>query len=272
MPELPEVETTRRGVELYLKGRRVKAVVVRQRKLRRCVTRGIHQSMTGQVFECIERRGKYLLGRTDGGTLIIHLGMSGSLRILDQSVKPLVHDHLDVVLDDNHLLRFRDPRRFGMVLWTCEDPLQHPLLRHLGPEPLAAGFDGEYLYQQARGRSGIAVKNFIMDSRVVVGVGNIYANESLYAAGIHPLRAARRVSEKRFGVLAIAIRKILFRAIEKGGTTLRDFVREDGNPGYFKASLKVYSRTGKPCIRCGKLISCCRVGQRSSFYCTRCQH
>ncbi len=274
MPELPEVETTRRGVEPHLVGRRIRGAVVRRRQLRRAVTAGIGTKVAGCTVERLSRRGKYLLIHTDGGALIVHLGMSGSLRIAAAAAPPSAHDHFDLVFAHNkgaeRALRFRDPRRFGIVLWTVRDPLRHVLLASLGPEPLGAALDGAYLYRKSRGRTA-AIKQFIMDSKIVAGIGNIYANEALFAAGIHPARGAGRVSPARCGVLAAAIRKVLHSAIKKGGTTLRDFVRADGRPGYFRSSLKVYGRAGLPCPRCAGNIVCRTIGQRSSFYCAACQ-
>ena len=255
-------------------GRRIRGAVVRQRRLRRAVTAGIGKKMTGCTIERLSRRGKYLLIHTDGGALIMHLGMSGSLRMVTTEVAFSPHDHFDLVLarrkGDKQVLRFRDPRRFGIVLWTGRDPLRHALLASLGPEPLEEGFNGAYLYHKSRGRTA-AVKQFIMDSKVVVGVGNIYASEALFDAGVHPARRAGQVSARRYEVLATAIRKVLQSAIKKGGTTLRDFVREDGRPGYFGQALKMYGRRGLPCPQCQRAIMRRTIGQRSSFYCAACQ-
>ncbi len=274
VPELPEVETTRRGVEPHLVGFRIRRAVVRQRRLRRPVTPGIEKKAVGCTVGRVSRRGKYLLIHTDGGTLIMHLGMSGSLRVIATDVAPSPHDHFDLVLACNRgcdrVLRFRDPRKFGVVLWVMRDPLRHALLASLGPEPLGDVFDGAYLYRRSRGRT-VPVKSFIMDSKVVVGVGNIYANEALFVAGIHPARRAGCVSEARYDALAAAIREVLKGAIRQGGTTLRDFVREDGRPGYFRHALKVYGRGGLSCPQCAGNIVRRVIGQRSSFYCTRCQ-
>ena len=274
MPELPEVETTRRGIEPHLSGRRIRGVVVRQRRLRRPVATSLGSKVAGRRIERLSRRGKYLLLHIAEGALIMHLGMSGSLRIVSAAVPPTPHDHFDLVVAGNGgselALRFRDPRRFGMVLWTARDPHRHPLLVSLGPEPLGGAFDGAYLYRRSRGRK-VAVKQFIMDPGTVVGVGNIYASEALFAAGIHPVRAAGRVSEPRYTRLAGAVNKVLRSAIRRGGTTLRDFIREDGSPGYFRRSLKVYGREGLACPRCGAAIVCRVIGQRSSFYCASCQ-
>lgn len=270
MPELPEVETTRAGIEPYLRGRRITAVKVRQPRLRWPVPADLAQEITGKTVESVARRGKYLLLNVTGGAVLIHLGMSGNLRVIDDDVAPQLHDHVDIVLDSGKLLRLRDPRRFGAVLWAAGDPQVYPLLRELGPEPLEPAFDGDYLHQRARGRK-IAVKNFLMNSRVVAGLGNIYANEALFLAGIHPARAAGRISLFRYWLLANAVKEVLHGAIGYGGTTLRDFVREDGRPGYFRHRLRVYGKAGENCIDCGRAITLRVVGQRSSFYCARCQ-
>lgn len=271
MPELPEVETTRRGIEPHIRGRRVAAVRVRERRLRQPVPPGLEGALAGQTVERVERRGKYLLLRTAAGTLLMHLGMSGSLRLLrSKDVPPGPHDHLDIAFDDGSVLRLRDPRRFGLALWTRGDPLRHALLQGLGPEPLEAGFDGAHLYAASRGRRA-AVKALIMDSRIVVGVGNIYASEALHCAGIHPLRAAGRISAERYERLAACIRKVLRAALRRGGTTLRDFSDGDGRPGYFAQSLAAYGREGLPCPACGAAIRCIRQGQRSTYFCPVCQ-
>lgn len=269
MPELPEVETTRRGIAPHLEGRTLLGAVVRQPQLRYPVTPHLDRRLKGQRVREVARRGKYLLVRLSKGSLIIHLGMSGSLRVLDADAPPRTHDHLDILFD-GRCLRLHDPRRFGLVIWTEGPAEDHPLLRGLGPEPLGDEFTAAYLHQAAS-RRRVAVKNFIMDSHVVVGVGNIYANESLFAAGIHPLRRADRISLARYSKLRDTIRDVLSGAIRKGGTTLRDFVNENGNPGYFSLSLKVYGRTGQPCPVCGSPVRQCITGQRSTFYCPRCQ-
>lgn len=270
MPELPEVETTRRGIEPYLLGQRIETLSVRQPRLRWPVPDHLPATLAGREIVGLGRRGKYLLLGTETGTLIIHLGMSGSLRICDPATVPRKHDHLDLLLRDGPCLRFHDPRRFGCWLWTPDDPASHPLLAELGPEPLESGFDGGYLHDRARGRHG-PVKPFVMDSHVVVGVGNIYANESLYRAGIAPGRAAGRIARHRYEALALAIRDVLTESIAQGGTTLRDFVNEVGNPGYFRQTLQVYERAGEPCRRCGAPIRLSRLGQRATYWCPRCQ-
>lgn len=269
MPELPEVETSRRGIAPWLEKQEVTAVTVRERRLRWPIPRVIDRELPGQFIRSLRRRAKYLLFETDRGTLLLHLGMSGSLRIADPAEPPGVHDHVDIVAANGKALRFRDPRRFGSLLWT-RNPGTHPLLRNLGPEPLEPGFDGNWLYGRARGRR-VAVKSFIMDSSVVAGVGNIYANEALFAAGIHPKRRADRVALPRMEALAQAIREVLTRAIDAGGTTLNDFHGADGEPGYFEQELKVYGRDGEPCPRCRAPLAVAVVGQRSTFYCPRCQ-
>lgn len=269
MPELPEVETTRRGIAPHIEGARIKRVVVRESRLRWPVPPRLRELLQGEHIVRVARRAKYLLLATPSGTLIIHLGMSGSLRLVDSALPPGKHDHLDLIFD-HAALRFHDPRRFGAILWT-EDPVEnHPLLRELGPEPLSGSFDGERLCQRARNRTG-PVKSLIMDGRVVVGVGNIYASESLFLAGIHPLRSCGRISGRRYQHLAGAIKEVLAAAVAAGGTTLRDFVREDGKPGYFAQRLRVYGREGKPCPVCGTPIKKRRISQRSTFYCGQCQ-
>jgi len=270
VPELPEVETTLRGIAPHVEGRRIERVVLRDARLRYGVDPDLVAALAQQVVEHVERRAKYLLLRTQCGTVILHLGMSGSLRVVSAVVAPEKHDHVDFVLADGLCLRMRDPRRFGSVIWTTQDPAQHPLLRRLGPEPLSDSFSGDYLAQRARGRKS-PVKTFIMDNVVVVGVGNIYASEALYRAGIHPLRLAGRISAARYVALAVAIREVLQEAIESGGTTLRDFVHGEGKPGYFRQQLRVYGRAGEPCLACGMAIKCQRVGQRATYFCGVCQ-
>jgi formamidopyrimidine-DNA glycosylase len=271
MPELPEVETTRRGVEPHVLGRRVTAVRVHDRRLRWPVPAALARELPGRRIERVERRAKYLLFHAGDRSLLIHLGMSGRLRVLPDTQPPQAHDHLDILLDGGQLLRLHDPRRFGCALWLAGDPLQHRLLKPLGPEPFSEAFSGDYLFARARGRRA-PVKNFLMDGRIVVGVGNIYASEALFRAGIHPLRAAGRVTRTRYAALAAAVRAVLADAIRQGGTTLRDYVGVDGGTGYFQLQLSVYDRAGQPCPRCGTGIRQRVIGQRSSFYCTRCQN
>lgn len=270
MPELPEVETTRRGIEPHLVGSRVQQLVVRQHQLRWPVPKRLGSYLRNTRITAVQRRAKYLLVTTELGTLIIHLGMSGSLRMVDAAASPGPHDHVDLVICTGERLRYTDPRRFGAWLWTRAEPTRHPLLKHLGPEPLGDAFDGRYLFRQSRGRK-LAVKSMLMDSRIVAGVGNIYANEALFRAGIHPGRRAGRVSERRYQVLAEAVREVLSQAILQGGTTLRDFVGGEGKPGYFRQALQVYAQTGRPCRACATPIREIRTGQRSTFYCPRCQ-
>ncbi len=270
MPELPEVETTRRGIAPYLTGQTIMRVVVRERRLRWPVSSELEAALNATVIRAVERRAKYLLLRTDTGCVLVHLGMSGSLRILSRPTPAQKHDHVDIELASGHCLRFTDPRRFGAWLWTAEAPERHPLLRHLGPEPLEECFTAGYLHTLARGRS-MPVKAFLMDSRVVAGVGNIYANEALFLAGINPLRAAGRIALIRYDILVRTIRDVLAAAILQGGTTLRDFVGGEGKTGYFQQYLQVYGREGCPCLVCGAPIRSRRLGQRGTFYCPHCQ-
>ena len=226
--------------------------------------------MPGSTIQSVGRRGKYLLLTTETGTLIIHLGMSGSLRILDNNIPAEKHDHLDIVFSNNKLLRLKDPRRFGAALWTKRDPLAHKLLASLGPEPLTNDFNSDMLHQLSRSRK-VAIKTFIMNSQIVVGVGNIYASESLFMAGINPKTSAHRISLKRYQLLVEAIKQVLQDSIKQGGTSLRDFTREDGKPGYFQQTLSVYGRNDEPCIQCKTPIKQITQGQRSTFYCPTCQ-
>lgn len=270
MPELPEVETTRRGVAPHCVDRVVKRVIVRETRLRWPVPRHQLESLLpGQAVVAIERRAKYLLFRTMAGSMLVHLGMSGSLRMVAPEEPPGRHDHVDILFEGGVCLRYHDPRRFGCILWLAPGEV-HPLLVNLGPEPLSSDFDGQLLYRRSRGRKG-AVKNFIMDGKVVVGVGNIYANEALFLSGIRPDRAAGRISLARYQSLAETIKRVLTSAIALGGTTLRDFVGGDGRPGYFAQKLLVYGRAGQPCTRCGAPLRELRLGQRSSVYCVTCQ-
>jgi len=270
LPELPEVETTRRGIRPALSGRRVTGLILRERRLRWPVPRGLEDELRGQRVRGVSRRAKYLLIELENGTLIAHLGMSGSLRVVDPALPPLRHDHYDLLLDSGRCLRFNDPRRFGSLHWTREDPGEHPLLAGLGPEPLGPGFDAAYLKRRAA-RRRTAVKQFLMDQGIVVGVGNIYASEALFRAGIHPRRAAGRISILRYERLVEAVRAVLEDAIREGGTTLRDYVSAEGTPGYFRQQLHVYERAGEPCRRCGTSIRQLVQGQRSSYYCPHCQ-
>lgn len=270
MPELPEVETTRRGIAPHIEGRLVTELIVRNPNLRYGVPRDLPTKISGRIINRVARRGKYLLLQTDAGAMMIHLGMSGSLRYLEQVSPPGKHDHIDVVLNNKGCLRLHDPRRFGSVLWLPQGAAEHPLLTKIGPEPLAEEFNAGYLYKRSRGRRG-PVKNFIMDSAVVAGVGNIYANEALFMAGILPQRAAGRISFQRYKILVREIKTVLQAAIESGGSTLRDFVNSDGKPGYFAFEHKVYGRDGQPCLVCGASLKLLRIGQRATVYCGQCQ-
>jgi formamidopyrimidine-DNA glycosylase len=268
MPELPEVETTARGVAPHLVGRAIRSWTLRVQSLRWPVV--LPAALRGMVIRAVSRRGKYILIETADGALIVHLGMSGSLRILDPHVPPLKHDHVDIELDDGRLLRFNDPRRFGSLHWQPHPVEQHWLLESLGVEPLSAGFDAAYLHDRARGRRS-AIKTFLMDGHVVVGVGNIYASEALFMSGIRPTRAAGSVRRHEFAALEDAVRSVLSAAIEMGGTTLRDFVNQDGQPGYFQQSLWVYGRADEPCRVCSTPLRGLRLGQRGTVYCPTCQ-
>lgn len=269
MPELPEVETTRQGISPHVLNKRVKSIVVRQTQLRWPINPTLPELLTDQRLKTLDRRGKYLLFGFVRGTLLVHLGMSGSLRIAQTNEVPRKHDHVDILFGD-HCLRYHDPRRFGAMVWVEGDPYQHSLLNKLGPEPLSDGFDGLYMFQRSRKRSK-DIKNFIMDSHIVVGVGNIYANEALFHAGIRPTKAAGKISAKQYDGLAKEIKRVLQNSIKQGGTTLRDFVGGDGKPGYFAQTLFVYGRQGEDCKHCGHSLKEIRQAQRTTVYCTRCQ-
>ncbi|NCT66607.1 MAG: bifunctional DNA-formamidopyrimidine glycosylase/DNA-(apurinic or apyrimidinic site) lyase [Rhodanobacteraceae bacterium] len=269
MPELPEVETTRRGLAPHLLGRRVVALDVRQPRLRWPIADELVAQLPGQRIAAIERRAKYLLVHTEPGSALLHLGMSGALRVLPADTPVGTHDHVDWRLDSGQVLRYTDPRRFGCQLWRPAGTV-HPLLAGLGPEPLSDAFDGDRLWALSRGRKA-AVKLFLMDQAIVVGVGNIYASEALFAAGIDPRRAAGAVSRARYARLADEVKRILAYAITRGGTTLRDFISPDGVPGYFEQELFAYGRDGEPCKVCGASIRAIVLGQRSTFFCARCQ-
>ncbi len=271
MPELPEVETSRRGIEPHIINRKIGDVVIRQYKLRWPIPKSLPSKIKNHKLIQVARRGKYLLLNFDhAGTVIIHLGMSGSLRICTASTPVGKHDHIDFVFSNRKVLRLTDPRKFGCVLWTKQAIEEHKLLSKLGPEPLNDEFNAEYLYAQSRKRN-CAIKSFIMNSHVVVGVGNIYASESLFIAGINPKRKAGSLSKLRCEKLVVAIKQILDDAIKQGGTTLRDFTREDGQPGYFAQQLRVYGRADEACSECGKPIKQITQQNRSTFYCTSCQ-
>jgi len=273
MPELPEVETTRRGLAPHLEGARVERVLLRRPDLRWPIPPDVTTRLPGQTIDAVRRRAKYLLLDTLAGSAVLHLGMSGSLRVLPADTAAGLHDHVDIALSGpvggGRVLRFTDPRRFGCLLWQPAGEV-HPLLAGLGPEPLGDGFDGDYLFARSRGRRG-PVKAFLMDQRVVVGVGNIYVAEALFAAGVSPLRAAGRVSRERYGRIADEIRAVLSRAIVRGGTTLRDFLSPDGAPGYFEQELSAYGRGGQPCPRCGRPLRQAPIAQRATVWCGTCQ-
>jgi len=270
MPELPEVETTRRGLLPHLKNKEIKKIEIRQNRLRWPITSNLADLCTGHRIIDIKRRGKYLLFSMEQGTIIMHLGMSGCLRLVTSDLKPQKHDHVDYHFDKKKVLRYTDPRRFGAILWTDQNPYEHKLLKHLGPEPLSKEFNGEFLVNKSKNRK-LPIKNFIMDSRIVVGVGNIYACESLFKAGIHPASQTSLLSTGDCNRLTVEIKKVLERAIECGGTTLKDFKKADGKPGYFSIELTTYGRAGKPCIKCGHLIEKYKISNRTSYFCQHCQ-
>jgi formamidopyrimidine-DNA glycosylase len=270
MPELPEVETTRRGLLPHLVGRRIRGAVVRNGNLRWPVPRDLPRRLRGEELLAIRRRGKYLLFDCRRGHLLVHLGMSGRLTLVPEGAPARLHDHVDVQFEGNQSLRLTDPRRFGAMLWVSGPAERHVLLRGLGVEPLDAAFDGAALERLARGRR-VAVKHFLMNARIVTGVGNIYASEALFRAGIHPLRSVGRISRARWQRLALAVQETLENALAAGGTTLRDFASAEGLPGYFQHEAAVYGREGSPCKRCGTPIRAQRQGQRSTFYCPGCQ-
>lgn len=269
MPELPEVETTRRSLESSLIGKRIVRVVVRDRRLRWPIEAGFERHVRGEIIERLDRRAKYLLVVLPKGTVMIHLGMSGSLRVTHVDDPPKTHDHVDFVLENKRCLRYHDPRRFGSMHWLRHGAL-HPLLAELAPEPLTDEFNGDYLYRVTRGRSA-AIKQIVMNGTLVTGVGNIYASEALHLAAINPKTAAKRLSRERAARLADAIKSTLQRAIDAGGSTLRDYVNGNGDPGYFQTETAVYERDGETCKRCGGIIKSIRQGQRATYYCPRCQ-
>lgn len=270
MPELPEVETTLRGIKPHILNRQITSISVRNPSLRWPVpVNSLKDNLVSNSFLSIRRRGKYLILESLKGFVLIHLGMSGCLRIFDNNSAPEKHDHIDVCFDDNSILRYTDPRRFGSFLWT-EEPESHVLINKLGPEPLGNEFSGTHLFKKSR-KKKMPVKNFIMDSQVVVGVGNIYASEALFLAGIRPKKNAGKVSYDQYESLASEIRNLLNKSIEKGGTTLRDFVGGDNKPGYFKQQLNVYGRSGEECKVCRSILKNLKIGQRGSVYCPKCQ-
>lgn len=270
MPELPEVETIMQGLIPHIEGSTILEVIIRQAQLRWPVPLNLNEHLNQQKITSLSRRGKYLLIQLTKSTLIIHLGMSGSLRIQHQDTPPTRHDHLDIILTDNKLLRYNDPRRFGAILMTDDNPHAHTLLKSLGVEPLDKHFNGAYLKKAALKRR-VAIKPFIMNSKIVTGIGNIYAAEALFLAKIHPLTEARLLTQKQCDQLADSIKSILQAAISQGGTTLKDFVNSDGKPGYFAQKLHVYGRAKLPCTRCGSPLQSLQLGQRSTVFCQQCQ-
>lgn len=269
MPELPEVEISCRGIRPHIVNKIIADIKVHQASLRWPVPIDLMQTLKGQRLLAVERRAKYIILQCDKAQVLLHLGMSGSLRIVPANAALKKHDHIEIIFADGIALRLHDPRRFGCCLVFDRNEAPH-LLTKLGPEPLTEAFDGKYLHQNSR-RKKQAVKTFIMDNAVVVGVGNIYASESLFKAGIHPKRAAGNISLKRYQVLADKIKQTLAESIEQGGSSLKDFVNSDGKPGYFQQSLWVYGRSGEPCLECNTVIESVKIGQRSTFYCKRCQ-
>lgn len=270
MPELPEVETTRRGIEPLVKGKRILKVRVHNPSLRWPVPVSLSDILSGQRVVNVDRRSKYLLLQMDQGTLIVHLGMTGHLRMLTAAAERRKHDHVEICFEDGSCLCYNDARRFGAIFWTTDDPLQHARLRSLGPEPLGDDFNPDYLYSRSRDRR-VAVKPFLMDAGVVVGVGNIYASEALFRAGIDPRRPAGKVSRRSFGQLVAAVKEVLTEAIAAGGTTIRDFTDSEGRPGYFRQELRVYGRSEQPCVSCREPIRQVQLGQRSTYFCPKCQ-
>ncbi|OUR64576.1 DNA-formamidopyrimidine glycosylase [Methylophaga sp. 42_25_T18] len=270
MPELPEVETTRRGISPYLEGQTITKVIVRNHSLRWPIPATLTEILAQQQVNKITRRAKYLLFHCDSGTLLIHLGMSGSLRILDKPEDVAKHDHVDINFDNGYLLRYTDPRRFGAILWTEKNITEHKLLNHLGPEPLSDSFTTDYLMGKAKGRKS-SIKTFIMNGKIVVGVGNIYANEALFLAGIHPKKLAGELSKTEGKQLVNSIKQVLEKAIIAGGTTLKDFRKSDGKPGYFSQQLNVYGRNDQACYHCGSNIQLFKESQRATFFCPLCQ-
>ena len=270
MPELPEVETTCRGIAPHITGKKINNVIIRERRLRWPVPKGLAAKLENKKVRSVTRRGKYILIHVNDGYLILHLGMSGRLHVIDSRTPVIKHDHVDIVFANGKCLRFHDPRRFGSIHWTGSEPTQHKLLNKLGVEPLDNGLTAGYLYEKSRKRKA-AIKQIIMDSHIVVGVGNIYASESLFLAGINPKRAAGKISHARYEKLVAAIKQVLSAAIKQGGTTLRDFTQADGKPGYFKQKLNVYGREGEACVVCGNPIKQFTQGQRATYYCSQCK-
>jgi formamidopyrimidine-DNA glycosylase len=270
MPELPEVETTLRGILPHIDQQTITAVTIRNRSLRWPIPKNFEKTIIGQSILRLYRRAKYIIIQCDEGSILLHLGMSGRLRILSTDTPAQKHDHVDIHFSNGQILRFTDPRRFGALLWTDDAADEHRLLAHLGPEPLTADFNSDYLVKKAKSHQ-LAVKSFIMDGKIVVGVGNIYASEALFMAGIHPEQPANTISKLHYQKLAEAIKVILKSAIKKGGTTLKDFTKSDGSPGYFSIELQVYGKAGKPCPHCHTILQLIRIGQRSTVFCNACQ-
>ncbi|MGQ3891632.1 bifunctional DNA-formamidopyrimidine glycosylase/DNA-(apurinic or apyrimidinic site) lyase [Legionella sp. CNM-4043-24] len=270
MPELPEVETTRLAITPFLINQRISHIEVRQSRLRLPVSMELQNGCQGMTVEAVIRRAKYLLLQLNEGFILIHLGMSGHLQIVPVGTIATKHAHIDMILDSGHMLRYHDPRRFGLWLYLPHSPYQHALLTHLGPEPLSDLFNGNYLWQRAQGRKQ-AIKSFIMNNDTVVGVGNIYATESLFLSGIHPLRAAGSLTRDECENLSRHIKQVLEQAISVGGTTLQDFYAPDGKPGYFASKLYVYGRKNQTCMRCEDFIDACQIGGRTSAWCPGCQ-
>ncbi len=270
MPELPEVETTKEGIKPFLLQQTITDVIIRNSKLRLPIDAKLKDWCIKQTICDITRRAKYLLIHLSQGTLLIHLGMSGHLRIVDANTPPDKHDHVDLSLNNNKILRYCDPRRFGLIIYIADEPEKHRLLHHLGPEPLTPAFNGAYLYQHTRNKSQ-AIKTVLMTNQIVVGIGNIYASECLFLARIHPLTAARDITQEHYEQLAQHIKDVLHAAIKAGGTTLKDFYGFDGKPGYFSISLNVYGRKNQPCFNCGTTIEHLNIARRSSTFCPLCQ-
>jgi formamidopyrimidine-DNA glycosylase len=270
MPELPEVETTRRGLEPHIVDQTIAKIVIRSPKLRWPIPQSIAKDLPGKKVLSITRRAKYLLVNFDSGTLIMHLGMSGRIQTLSQATEPQKHDHVDILFKNGNCLRYTDPRRFGAILWTTSPALEHELLNNLGPEPFDTEFNAKYMMAVARNKN-VAVKKFIMESKVVVGIGNIYASEALFASCLHPLRSVKTITLAEWQTFVQHIQRILKQAIKKGGTTLKDFLDTSGKPGYFSQKLQVYGRAKEPCLRCDGAIEAVMVGQRNTFFCSHCQ-
>lgn len=270
MPELPEIETILNGLKPHLENNMIQEVIVRSSQLRWPIPSDLNQNLKGQKILHLSRRGKYLVIEVTSGTLLIHLGMSGSLKILTQSIPPSTHDHVDILLMNHQCLRYHDPRRFGALLWTVDNPLEHPLLKSMGIEPLTADFTGTYLKQRSLNRH-TSIKTFIMNGRIVAGIGNIYATEALFLAKIHPCTPANILNVHQYDRLVVCIKNVLTDAISSGGTTLKDFVDSEGKPGYFIQKLQVYGRAGLPCVICKSPLQSIKLGQRTTVFCKKCQ-